>query len=112
MLLEQHDPADGLPPPHTRQGICSAAAVSRARPPNRKVRDCDGEPRDCAALSSRPVDRGIEFLLSGPFRELAPPYARSPSPSFARATLKATRLSSRSPSHEKSFVDIDAITAR
>src|SRR6267378_5753549 len=110
MILEQQDLAHGTPRLQAGRRICSVAAVSRARPPNRRAQYRDGEPRDCSALSSRPADHGIEFLLSGPFRDLAPPCARSPSPSFARATLKATMSSRRSPSHERSFVDTDAIT--
>src|SRR5512136_1604031 len=94
------------------QPICSVAEVTRAHPPNRRVRYGDGEPTDCAAPSSRPVDQGIESLLSSPFQDLRSPYGRPPSPAFARAVLKTTMSSSRSPSHERSFVDIDAIAGQ
>src|SRR5260370_11095669 len=112
MILEHQDLARGMLRPQTGRWTCSVAGVSRARPPNRRVRCCDGEPRDYAAPSSRPVDHEIESLLSDLFRNQAPQYARVPSPSIARRALNTTLSSSRSPLRERSFADIDAITGR
>src|SRR5258708_6745684 len=111
MTSEWRGLAHGMQRPRTGRETPAVEVVSRARPANRQDRNCDGEPRDWFAPSSRPVDREIEFLLSDPFPELVPRCARSQSPGFARVILEIISPS-RPPAHETSFGDIDATTDR